>query len=198
LMVGAIDMMRCLFHFVLLLVMMSVGGLAYGQDTQPGPKKARTFEDYTPRSLKEIVTMEPDPKSLRDKQDRLVITSNDLPSSVRVTYTGSTRPIPELKKQIIRQWARLYAGSIEHYTEPYQTEMLFLENGKGYWLAIKKDSPLLSKKKFRKGERLDLYLIRLGAVTVGRQYDWTLLVESGHRAKSKELRAKVLTLSSLP
>lgn len=178
-------MVRCPFHFVLVLALMSVGGLVYGQDSQPGPKKARSFEDYTPRSLKEIVAMKPDPNSLRDKQDRLVVTANDLPSSVRVTYTGSTRPIPQLKKEVIHQWSRLYAGSIEHYTEPYKTEMLFIENGKGYWLAIPKDSPLLSKQRFKKGERLNLYLIRLGAVTVGRKYDWTLLVEKLQNAKDQ-------------
>jgi hypothetical protein len=55
--------------------------------------------------------MKPDTKDLRDKQDRLVVTA---------------------------QWARIYAGSMEHYTEPYQSEMLFIEGGKRYWLAVPK------------------------------------------------------------
>ena len=111
------------FRFILLLAVTLTlgGGLVYGQDAQARPKKPRSFEDYTPRSLKEIAAMKPDPNRLRDKQDNLLVTADDLPSRVRVTYTGSTRPIPQLKKEVIRQWARLYAGSIEHYTEPYQT-----------------------------------------------------------------------------
>jgi hypothetical protein len=170
-------MKRCSVQFVLLLALMTGSGLVYGQDAQPGPKKPRTFEDYTPRSLKEIAAMKPDPNSLRDKQEGMVVTVDDLPSRVRVTYTGLTRPIPPLKKEVIRQWARLYAGSLEHYTESYQAEMLFIENGVRSWVAIPKDSPLLSKQSFKKGERLDLYLIRLGAAIVGRKYDWALLVE---------------------
>ena len=179
-------MKRYPFHFVLLLALMPGSGLVYGQDTQAGPKKPRSFEDYTPRTLKEIASMKPDPNSLRDKQGKLVVTADDLPSRVRVTYTGSTRPIPQLKKEVIRQWARLYAGSIEHYTEPYQAEMFFIENGVRYWLAIPKDSPLLSKQSFKKGERLDLYLIRLGASIVGRKYDWTLLVEKLRKADTAQ------------
>ncbi len=176
------------FHFILLLAVTLTlsGGLVYGQDTQARPKKPRSFEDYTPRSLKEIAAMKPDPNSLRDKQDNLFVTADDLPSRVRVTYTGSTRPIPQLKKEVIRQWARLYAGSIEHYTEPYQTEMFFIENGVGYWLAIPKDSPLLSQQSFKKGERLDLYLIRLGAAIAGGKYDWMLLVEKLQKADTAQ------------
>jgi hypothetical protein len=158
------------------------GGMAYGEDSQAGPKKPRSSEDYTPRSLRAIAAMKPDPNNLRDKQDGLVVTADDLPSRVRVTYEGATRPIPQMKKEVIRQWARLYAGSIEHYTETYQSEMLFVEDGVAYWLAVPKDSLLFSKQSFRKGEPLDLYLIRLGAVIVGDKFDWTLLVEKSRKA----------------
>src|SRR5215203_1582035 len=120
-------------HVFLMLVL--CGNLAFGQNAnQPGNKKARSREDYQPRTLKEIAAMKADPKDLRDKQDRLIVTADILPSMVQVTYTGTTRLMPQLKKESIRQWARLYAGSMEHYTEPYQTEMLFLESGKPYWL----------------------------------------------------------------
>jgi len=39
-----------------------------------------------------------------------------------------------------------------------------------YWLAIPKDSPPFEAE-FQEGERLDLYLIRLGAAIVGRKYN---------------------------
>jgi hypothetical protein len=114
-------MKHCPVHFVLLAVLVC-SSFAFGQDaSQAGNKKPRSLDDYQPRTLKEIVAMKPDPKDLRDKQDRLVVTADDLPSRVRVTYTGSTRLIPQFKKEAVRQWARLYAGSIEHYTEPYQS-----------------------------------------------------------------------------
>src|SRR5712692_4294302 len=121
--------MKQLKHCSIGLVFLSFllfGSLALAQDAgQAGPKKPRTLDDYQPRTLKEIVAMKPDPQDLRDKQDRLVVTGDILASVIQVTYTGSSRSIPQFKKEAIRQWARLYAGSMEHYTEPYQDEMLF-------------------------------------------------------------------------
>jgi hypothetical protein len=177
------------FHFVLWMALMTLlfgGGVAYGDDAQAGPKKPRSFEDYTSRSMKAIAAMKPDPDSLPDKQDRLVVTADDLPSRVRVAYGGTTRPIPELKREVIRQWARLYAGSVEHYTENYESEISFVEDGVTYWLAIPKNSLLLSKQDFKKAEPLDLYLIRLGAVIVGDKYDWALLVEKHRKAETAQ------------
>lgn len=170
-------------HFVIFLVFLLGGSFADGQGVnQPGPKKPRTLDDYQPRTLKDIFAMKPGPTDLHDKQDRPVVTADELPSRVRATYMGSTRLIPQFKKEAIRQWARLYAGSIEHYTEPYQSEMLFREGGVGYWLAVQENSPL-SKQELRKGEALNLYLIRLGASIVGDKYDWTLLVENFREAE---------------
>src|SRR2546422_9226548 len=100
---------HCSLHFAFLTFLLC-GSLASGQDaSQAGNKKPRGLDDYTPRTLKEIAATKPDPKELRDKQDRLVVTADDLPSRVRVTYTGSTRLIPQFKKEAIRQWARLNA-----------------------------------------------------------------------------------------
>src|SRR5262249_3226711 len=90
-------------HFVLWMALTLGIGVAYGEDNQAGPKKPRSFEDYTPRSLKAIAAMKPDPNNLRDKQDRLAVTADDLPSRVRVTYGGATRPITQMKKEVIRQ-----------------------------------------------------------------------------------------------
>ena len=184
-------MKKVSLHFALFLTFLLSSALAYGQDvTQAANKRPRTLDDYQPRTLKEIVAMKPNPKDLRDKQDRLVVTADDLPSRVRVTYTGSTRLIPQFKKEAIRQWARLYAGSMEHYTEPYQSEMLFIENGSRYWLAIQKNSPL-AKKELRKGEALNLYVVRVGASTVGDKYDWTLLVENFREAETSRPAAEI-------
>src|SRR5436190_1176833 len=73
-------------HFVLFLTFLLSSALAFGQDSsQAGNKKPRGLDDYEPRTLKEIVARKPDPKDLRDKQDRLVVTADDLPSRVRVT-----------------------------------------------------------------------------------------------------------------
>ncbi|MFS8085694.1 MAG: hypothetical protein ACMG6H_08705 [Acidobacteriota bacterium] len=183
-------MKLCSLH-ILFLSLLLYGSLASAQDAgQAGNKKPRTPADYQPRTLKEIAAMKPDAKDLRDKQGRLVVTANDLPSKVRVAYTGSTRLIPQFKKEAIRQWARLYAGSMEHYTEPYQREMLFIESGVSYWLAVQKNSRL-SKAQLKKGQALNLYLIRVGAAIVGDNYDWTLLVEDFREAETSQPAAQI-------
>ncbi|MFN2531945.1 MAG: hypothetical protein ABR555_11665 [Pyrinomonadaceae bacterium] len=173
-------MRYCRLNSLVLAFVLSSGAV-FAQDSA-GNKKPRTPEDYQPRTVREIISMEPDPEDLNDKQERLVVTRNDLPSRVRVTFTGKTRRIPELKRQVIRQWARLYAGAIEHYTEPYQSEMLFIENGASYWLAIRKGSAFSAKRQFKKGEVLELYLIRLGATMSKNNFDWALLVEDVRKA----------------
>jgi hypothetical protein len=51
--------------------------------------------------------------------------------------------------------------------------MRFIENDVSYWVAVP-----TSKVKFRKGQRLEVFLIRLGATVSGEKYDWVLLTES--------------------
>jgi len=174
-----------------LLALLVCCSFVFGQDAgQAGNKKLRTPDDYQPRTLKEIFAMKPDPKDLHDKQERLVVTRDTLPSVVEVTYMGSTRSIPRFKKEAIHQWARLYAGSMEHYTEPYQSEMLFIEGGKRYWLAVQTNSAL-AKHELSKGEALKLYLIRVGAAIAGDTYDWTLLVENFSAAETSRPAAEI-------
>lgn len=159
-----------LFAFVVMVT------FAFGQEL-PTNKKPRTPDDYQWRTLKEIFAQKPDEQDLRSKQGDIVTTRDILPSRIRVTYGGSMRLLPDSKKEVIRQWARLYAGSMEHYTEPYQTEMLFIENGTRYWLATPKGFAFF-KNEPKKGTSWDIYLIRLGGTVRNDKYDWTLLVEN--------------------
>jgi hypothetical protein len=158
---------------VLLLLLL----FSFSFTQEPGNKKPRTPADYKSTTLKELVALQPDGESLRDKQERILITRDILPSKVTVKYLGSARDISAERKEIVRQWAMRYAGSMEHYTEPYQTEMLFEENGVSYWLPVQKDSDLANDK-FKKGDRLQLHLIRLGASIKNEKYDWVFLVEA--------------------
>lgn len=171
-------------HFILLLALMLGSNLAYGQDSLGAkPKKARTPDDYKSRTLKEVTTKASDAESLGNKEETMIVEADILPSRVRVTYNGSARPIPQIKKEVLLQWARRYAGSIEHYTKPYETEMLFTENGTEYWLAVRKQSLPQFEQELKKGEAVDLYLIRMGAARIGDKWEWMLLVESFQKPK---------------
>ena len=156
---------------------------AYGQDGAPGGKRPRRPDDYQVRTIKELPIESSDSESRGNKEETMIVHPAILPSQVRVTYTGSTRKMPQIKKEVLRQWARLYAGSPEGYTEPYQTELLFREGEDKHWLAVKKDSLSRFKKELKKGDGLDLYLIRVGSAKVSDEWELVLLIESFQKPK---------------
>lgn len=168
---------------------MLVGDLAYGQGSLGArPKKARTPDDYTPRTLKEVAAREvaakdSDAENRRDEAEGMIVHGKILPSRVRVTYAGRARPLPQIKKDVLRRWAQRYAGAPEHYTAPYETELLFREEGVEYWLAVRKGSVAQFEKEIKKDEAADLYLIRLGLARAGDKWETLLLVESFQKPK---------------
>jgi len=150
----------CLF---VLLLSLTTTFLAYGQ----GPKKPRTDEDYVPRTLRQLSTLQP-PAFAAELARRppgevpaVIVHSDSLPSRVKVLYDGATRPLHEKKKAVILSWAHQFAGMVEFYTVPYQTEMLFTENGENYWLAVRTES-LPKFQELNKGDSVELFIIKMG------------------------------------
>lgn len=169
--------LRSLFLVVLTALLLG-GNFVYGQDlSTAGPKKARTAEDYKPRTLKEIAAM-----SLVETRDELsgaeVLTGNLFPSRVKVTYRGFQRPLSQARRDVILHWAQRYAGAPQHYTEHYQTELLFREAGRDHLLVVNKSLLPRFKQEIKKGTALDLNLIRLGGFKTKGKWVWVLLVES--------------------
>jgi len=168
----------CLF---LLLLSLTATMLAYGQ----GEKKPRTEEDYYPRTLRDLSTLQPPPfaEALknRDNKDLAIIVHGDLlPSRVKAVYEGTTKPLNKMKKDIILSWANKFAGAPESYTASYQTEMLFTENGENYWLAVRTESVPKFEEELKKGEAVELFLIKMGSVRIERtdeKLEPVLLVE---------------------
>lgn len=167
---------------VLLLTSVAATILAQG----PHPKKPRTPADYTPRTLKQLMTLQPDPiekdenyqRSAKDPMLRIVVHGDLLPSRVKVSYEGMTRPLHEDRKSLIKRWANQYAGAPEFYTTPYQTEALFAENGENYWLAVRTDSLSTFDRELKKGEAVELYVIKMGNIRIDDKMEPVLLVEN--------------------
>jgi hypothetical protein len=147
--------------FVLLLSLMTT---IYGQ----GEKKPRAPEDYVPRTLQQSSTLLPPTfaaelarRPAGDLPD-VIVHSDLLPSRVKVLYEGTTRPLNKMKKDIIQSWAHQFAGMVESYTVPYQTEMLFTENGENYWLAVRTESLPKFEQELNKGDAVELFIIKMG------------------------------------
>jgi hypothetical protein len=133
--------------------------------------------------LKEVAAQESGAESLGNKEETMIVHADILPSRVRVIYTGSARPLPQIKQEVLRQWARLYAGFPEGYTKPYETEMLFIEDGREHWLAVKKESLPRLKRELKQGDAVDLYLIRVGAAKASGEWELMLLTENFQKPK---------------
>ena len=137
--------------------------LAYSQ----GEKKPRTDADYRVRTLSELTRLQPDyiansPEYQSSKNLRMVVHAELLPSRVKVLYDGTTRPAVHKRKVVITEWANRYAGAPEFYTVPYDTEMLFSEGGTSYWLVVKKEFVPRFEQVLKKGEAVELFLIKFG------------------------------------
>lgn len=149
------------------------------ESTGPRSKRARSAEDYKPRTLKELaVNTSSSSENRTNKEETMLVTPKILPSRVRVTFKGSTRDIPQIKKEVLAQWARLYAGAPEFYTKPYETEMLFTEEGDEHWLAVKKDLLPRLKHELKERDEVDLYIIRVGSASISNRWEPMLLVEN--------------------
>lgn len=159
--------------FVLLLAVVIP---AYTQ----GEKKPRTEADYRSRTLRELTTLQPDylgrDTHSKDPNVRVVVHADLVPSRVKVLYDGTTRPLVRNKKYVITSWANQFAGAPEFYTVPYQTEMLFTEEGESYWLAVRKES-LPKFEQLKKGDTVELFLIKMGNAHIDDKLEPVLLVE---------------------
>jgi hypothetical protein len=171
-----------LLHSVVALTFVLCGVAAFGQNASgPGPKKARTPDDYQARTLRELDAPDDAAEVRRDGEKEVTLRGDISPSRVRVIYAGSTKPIAKDKKRLIEDWARRFAGSPEHYTKPYETEALFTEEGAERWLVVHKKLLPQLKEELKKGEAVDLFVIRLGGVRSDGKWDGVILVESLRR-----------------
>ena len=168
--------MKYMLMLTLLTLTVVLGvGPAFGQGASgAGPKKARVPADYQPRTLSEVAAMG-NAGGRAGKESGVVLFGDLLPSRVRVTYGGSTRPLSGTRKGVLHEWAQNFAGAPTHYTAHYVAEALFLEGGTQHWLAV---DPLKLGKELTQGEALDLFVIRLASIGSAREREWLILVES--------------------
>lgn len=140
------------------------------------------WDDFKPRTLKEIVAMEADVEQRDRKENNVVFHGNMLLSRVRVVYKGQSRPISKVKKEMIRNWAKMM-GNPEEYAENYESDFLFTEDSVDYWLPVQKKVSSYFEKELRVGDAVDLYLVRAGGIRTGGKWDWLLLVEEFQKPK---------------
>ena len=165
------------------LIIAALSVTVHAQQTgAPGVKRPRTPEDYQAGTLKELAAKHSSPESRGNKLETMVVDPDISPTRVRATYAQLTRGVAEPKAELIRQWARLYAGAPETY-KPYEVDVLFTENGNKYWLTFTKKTlkPFWDSDAWLKP--VDLFLIRMGATKTAVGWEPVFLVESFQKPK---------------
>jgi len=163
--------MKTKFTFSLLVLVATATSIL----AQPGPKRPRELADYTPRTLQEIAQLRG--RSAENFNRNVVIQGEISPTRVKVVYQFTSRALSPNKKNAIAAWANRYAGAPETYTAHYQREVAFSENGRRYWLAVRKDLFARFEEELQKGDTVDLFLIKLGSARNGAMWEPVLLVE---------------------
>src|ERR1700752_1771987 len=162
--------MKTKFTFSLLLL----GAIAINILAQAGLKKPRELADYSPRTLKEISELQGTAAESSNKN--VSIHGEIFPTRVKVVYEVTSKPIEQNKQDTIAAWANRFAGAPETYTRSYQHEVLFSEDGRQYWLAVRKEFLPRFEQELKKGDTLELFLIKLGSARDGDELVPVILV----------------------
>jgi hypothetical protein len=168
--------------FAAVLFVFSLALTLHAQETTgPRPKRARVPEDYQVGTLKDLAAKVASAES--QKEETRVVDPNLSPTRVRAKYAGLTARTPEPKAELIHEWARRYAGSIETYTKTYEVDVAFTESGTHYWLTFTQKTLTTFWNSDKWNKPVDLFVIRMGAIKQGGNWVPVLLVESFQEAK---------------
>jgi hypothetical protein len=172
--------LRTLFA-VILSVLALTSTVRLQEPSGPRQKRPRTPDDYQAGTLKDLAAKAASAAARGNKEETMVVDSDLSPTRVTAKYAGLTARTPAAKAELIRQWARLYAGSLDTY-KPYEVDVAFTENGNQYWLTFtQKTLTAFWNSDTRKP--VDLFLIKMGAVKQDDKWVPVLLVESFQPAK---------------
>lgn len=175
--------MKLKTSFAAVLFVCSLALTVQGQEPEaPRTKRARTPEDYQVGTLKELASKATSAETPGNKEETMVVDPTLSPTRVRAKYAGLTAGTPTVKAELIRQWARLYAGAPETY-KPYEVDVAFTEDGSHYWLTFRKKT-LTAFWNSAWSKPVDLFVIKMGAVKQADKWVPVLLVENFESTRS--------------
>lgn len=131
------------------------------------------WEIFKPRTLKEVISITT--KAIRPDDSKFL--QNQLESKVEVVFTGKSRPIIEARKTFISMWFGMLRADQKELAELYEREHLYKEGEVEYWLPTSRPVTKHFDKELKPGDKMDLYLISIGAYRSGGDIDCVLLVE---------------------
>lgn len=132
------------------------------------------FEIFKSRTLKEVISITT--KAVRP-DDSMFLAHTQLESKVEVVFTGQSRPLDDGRKTFIKTWVGALRSDQLGYAELYEREYLYKEGADEYWLPTSKPITKYFDKELKPGDKMDLYLISIGAFRSRGKIECVLLVE---------------------
>ena len=132
------------------------------------------WEIFKPRTLKEVISITT--KAVRP-DDSMFLAQNQMESKVEVVFTGESRPISAERKTFIKTWVGMLRSDQPAYAELYEREYLYKEGSDEHWLPTSKPITKYFDKELKPGDKMDLYLISIGAFRSKGEIECVLLVE---------------------
>jgi hypothetical protein len=130
------------------------------------------LEGYKCRTLQSIIDMHRgDIRSLNSKKKAMLLTGDSFPSQVALIYLGQSRAIPAPKDVLVDYWRKMFKEDAPP-PDAFTTEALFKEGDKEHWIAIQKSLVDVLAKEVKKGQTLKAYVIWVGAIKAGKQWEW--------------------------
>jgi hypothetical protein len=130
------------------------------------------WEAYEPRTLQWIIeTHRNDIKQLNSKKKAVLLTGNSFQSQVTLVYSGKSRPLPVEDGVLLDFWRKMLKEQAPS-AEEFATEVLFKEGTAERWIVVQR--PLLDplSKEVKNGQTVNGYVIWIGAIKVGKEWDW--------------------------
>jgi hypothetical protein len=135
-----------------------------------------SWDEFKPRTFQEIIEQSSN-LSLSTLEDGSVIFTRDkLPSRVKVTYVGKSRPISYETKEFIAGWVKMIA---RHPKIPslFDSELLFMDGSNEWWLPVPNNGPNYAKE-LNEGQAVTLFVSRLGGKNNSGKIDWFFIVNN--------------------
>jgi hypothetical protein len=141
------------------------------------------WEIFKPRTLKEVISITT--KAVRP-DDSMFLANNQLESKVEVVFTGQSRPIIKARKTFITMWVGMLRANQKDYGELYEREYLYKEGSDEFWLATSTPITKYFDKELKPGDKMQLYLISIGAYQGKEGIDCVLLVEEFQKSAAQQ------------
>jgi hypothetical protein len=131
------------------------------------------WRDFKVKTISEVI--DTTRKAVRP-DDTMFLSANPIMARSEVVFTGKSRPLIENRRAFLKWWTGML-GYGEHYASLYQTEYLYKEGDKEFWLPTETPITKYFDKELKAGDKMILFMISAGGFRDTNGIDCVVLVE---------------------